>query len=960
MLVLTPLKAQLPYYYTLNEENGLPSNEVYQVIQDEKGFMWIACDAGLFRYDGVRIKKYSCKAENGRSISELKFDFRKRLWCQNFSGQLFYVLGDSLVLFKDFSSILSTYPQYTIDKRGRVWVTSENKLLTFDSLGQQLDLIEDPELLRQYSWFDIEFGAKNELLATSQNNGIAKLYEMQDGKYRIKWLKKDLNPFTQPFIENKNNQQFIIFESGVKKNYSLYQVQDTLITRLIEHSVYPFTLYKIALNPAPHFWISTSEGVFRLDVAHKKIDTSVTLLKHDKISSLYEDREGCIWLTSLENGIHVIPNPQLTVINKKNNRISDPLITSINPGPSESIIFGTYNGLIYTLKNNQLTSIQRTNGPELRAVKNIQPYKNGYLISSGRFSYYANGSEKILALKNLRDFCIIGDTLFIVATNKIAVIPSIRQLIEDNKNAPKMQMLSGGGRSLAADFKNGVVYFGTNNGLIKYADGKFDSVKFQGKRVNVSKIIYGGEKIWIGTFNQGVLSIQNGVFNAELAINKVIKGSTIKALAFSQENLLVATDVCLHVINPITLSCNYIDNTDGLTTKEINGILVNHGMVYLATNKGLISFPESGQTFNSTRPNITITRVVVNDVEQEKINEISAPYGKNNIRILFENACIRARGKHHYSYRLQGVDTNWIELGAEHTEVNFTSLSSGTYTFELKALNEDHLASEKTESIIIYVQKPFWQQWWFYLLTTLTGALIVSIIAWRVISNNNQRAEDRNQLISSQLAAIRAQMNPHFLYNTLNSIQDLILNDEIKKTNYYLSRFSSLMRRILEFSQKDYVTIEEECEMLQGYLELEKLRFGKDFSFHIHHTDAFEVLRTEIPSLIVQPFVENAIKHGLLHKKGEKKLMVSFTNKDKNTIVTIEDNGIGRQRAGEIQKRSTLQHQSFASSAVNNRLNLINRTSAQKIDLKIIDLSDETGPLGTRVEIIIPIINYGS
>ena len=169
-------------------------------------------------------------------------------------------------------------------------------------------------------------------------------------------------------------------------------------------------------------------------------------------------------------------------------------------------------------------------------------------------------------------------------------------------------------------------------------------------------------------------------------------------------------------------------------------------------------------------------------------------------------------------------------------------------------------------------------------MVAATACTIVYLIFhWR-IGFLKRRAEIQNQLILSQLTALKAQMNPHFMYNTLNSIQDLIVQHDIKSTNYYLSQFGSLMRKVLDASGSEQILLTEEVEILTLYLNLEKLRFGEQFSFEIRVDEQLDLEMMRIPSIVIQPFVENAIKHGLLHKNGEKKLLIYFSMTNNSVV----------------------------------------------------------------------------
>jgi sensor histidine kinase YesM len=237
----------------------------------------------------------------------------------------------------------------------------------------------------------------------------------------------------------------------------------------------------------------------------------------------------------------------------------------------------------------------------------------------------------------------------------------------------------------------------------------------------------------------------------------------------------------------------------------------------------------------------------------------------------------------------------------------------------------------------------------------LLGSGVVAILFMIRIRFITRRAELRNKVTASQLTALKSQMNPHFLFNTLNSLQDLILKHDIKNSNYYLNKFSLLMREILDMSGKDEVPLSREIKLLDTYLELEKLRFGDEFKFEIKTDETLDIDHLVLPPMIIQPFIENALKHGLLHKKGDKNLSIEFSLNDEILICEIIDNGVGRKRSEEIKARNVRTHQSFATEATDRRMDLLNSFNDKKYNFEIIDLYEDDKALGTKVVISIPI-----
>ncbi len=197
-------------------------------------------------------------------------------------------------------------------------------------------------------------------------------------------------------------------------------------------------------------------------------------------------------------------------------------------------------------------------------------------------------------------------------------------------------------------------------------------------------------------------------------------------------------------------------------------------------------------------------------------------------------------------------------------------------------------------------------------------------------------------------------MNPHFMFNALNSIQDFILLNDKVSANTYLGKFSDLMRMVLDMSNKPDISLSNELKALNLYLQLESIRFEDTLKYKITTSENLDPTEWQLPSMIIQPFVENAIKHGLLHKRQNRELSIMFNRKPDTNIlqVCIEDNGVGRKEAERIKKNRMKQHESFATGATDQRLKLLNMDDRKQIQINYTDLEDEAGnATGTKVEI---------
>lgn len=225
------------------------------------------------------------------------------------------------------------------------------------------------------------------------------------------------------------------------------------------------------------------------------------------------------------------------------------------------------------------------------------------------------------------------------------------------------------------------------------------------------------------------------------------------------------------------------------------------------------------------------------------------------------------------------------------------------------------------------------------------------------LKETQKRLALEKQYRNSELKALKAQMNPHFIFNALNSIQEYIILNEKNLASDYLGKFADLMRNYLHQSDAGTITLQEEVESLEMYLELEALRFGEDLNYTIEVAKNIATESVQIPTMLVQPYAENALKHGLLHKKGERNLKVTFSQPNEKTLrCTVIDNGIGRKAAATLKNRRGDTHKSFATQANENRLDLLNYKKNKQIGVHITDLYDPLeNPIGTKVTLDIPL-----
>jgi ligand-binding sensor domain-containing protein len=332
---------------------------------------------------------------------------------------------------------------------------------------------------------------------------------------------------------------------------------------------------------------------------------------------------------------------------------------------------------------------------------------------------------------------------------------------------------------------------------------------------------------------------------------------------------------------------------------------------------------------------------------------VRLPYRKNFLTIEFTPLRFSTGPDLAYAYWLTGVDTGWTNAGTNKF-ASYTNLAPGSYVFRIKAMDRNNTGPLTSMTIII--SPPFWKTTWFYLLYLILAATILyGLFRWRTRSIRKEEAVKalfNKQMAEMEMKALRSQMNPHFLFNSLNSINRYILENDTDNASEYLSMFSKLMRMILDNAQQSFLTLDQEIAMLDMYLRLEHMRFGNKFDYSLTIDKDINTMELQLPSLLLQPYVENALWHGLLHKEGKGLLRINFGHDDDEILITIEDNGIGRKRAAEIRKNRLDRHLSKGLILIEERLKLLAQEKKARIRVAVHDLLDSQGDAGgTRIEI---------
>jgi len=939
LFTISNVAAQESATFRFSRQDGLPSNTIYDVYQSENGFVWIATQNGIARFNGYSFKTFSFANAKSRAVSNLTEDAYGRIWFKSFFGDIFYIENDSLQLFEPWNKL------------------NQKGFPTIKFLGDTLSIICNSGLYL-YSFSQSKFIKKISGTQYFDAEGLSMIYH--DDKRQIV---NSLNP------NNTINSSYAIPGLTKAKVFSkswffgseqrkLYQVTEkNTLKEITKNFLNPLKgcrdIIEIKKNLIAFIGI---DGVYLIDLRGREGNH---ILKGENVSSITAIKEGGYIIGTLNNGLVYLPSI--------NSKVLDGQYLNINLNKkNSSLIVGDFNGGISIL-DKQLKLIKSIPIQFKREVQSL------YLNSAKQeILYYTNSLYKYKIQKNslirkngirsAKQIISIKDKYFIASSNGLQIITKN----EDIKNYLEGVRCT----SLAYDSINKQIWIGSQLGL-HYINIRNDNepVHFKIEDFNqefgVSCLAIQNQGLLIGTPSKGLISV-------DLKSNRLIENITdlnglpsndITSLRANTNQKFIGTDKGLSIIDQ-NRSVNYLNKTKGLIAEEIYDLAVEVDYLWIIHDKGIQKISREIKK-NSQKPLLIIDEILIDGnprYANPSSNTLEIKPEEHQINVLFDvGNNIKSLGNTIIKYRIKELnDEKWNISSLKNPAANYLGLSPGNYQLEAYALNEDGFQSDMI-SLSLKVIAPFYKKPWFIIILTALVCFIIGILFYIRNQSKNRQQQTRLLLKSkeqalqlAQLTSIRSQINPHFIFNTMSLIQGKILNGLPDLAAKVIQDFSLLMRRILEFSQIETVSLTAELEVISHYLSIEKERSQGLLTYEINIESGLDTCMYNVPSLVTQPFVENAIKHGLMHKKGEKKIIISCSMIDHNLIIRIEDNGIGRKASQVLQKKRIKKHQSFALEAYEKRFELFNSLRAEKVRYTIDDLYNEKGiPKGTAVIITI-------
>ncbi|MHB1279076.1 MAG: sensor histidine kinase [Bacteroidia bacterium] len=957
--LLSDANGQTTAYRNFTYKDGLPSSETYSVIQDSKGFIWVSTDRGIVKFDGIQFKTFTSKEGlPDNSVFQIFEDNESRIWFNTYSSRTGYLRNDTA----------HTYPYNSVIK----------SVLPFQLLNG-LALEENDDL-----WFSKYDATGLFLLSRIDEYGI--LHTINPGVKRIYISRKGSCLLSGP--ESPGPREIILLETGEKIgsiSFDEFVTNDVYATPVdgsgafflfaqgkawhvsSKKSTLAFTfngsLLCVYVDKQENIMLGFRNLGLRMYTSATNYMESRWLISNVSPSSVCKDREGGLWMTSLERGLFYF-FPFLPVWYTEQDGLPTSKINGIK-------VIGDYrflqlaNGQLMVLKGRDSYSLKKhelidsvldidynptyglflSGADRIKQVPRLKQTKLGFgkKISIGRSAVW------VIALGNLFKYDPNGvrtDTLSFVKLSRPTCVYEL----------PDDRLLVGTLDGLYVHDRKGIRFLGTEHTLLAQRISSIERI--DSRHLILTTIGYGviiiresnGEVVHHYTTDHGLPSMMCN--SACVEKNGVVWVATNRGICRIKR-----------ILEPASASFKTLDLNDGLVSNEVNEIQIIRDEIWLATHHGLSILPKQIADDREMTIPLYITSVSVNDLRIDPGSAGDLSPEQNTIRISFTGLHFWHPEKLTYYYRLRGADTTWYK-GKDHF-VMYNSLPHGDYVFEVGILKPDGSLSPGFATFSFRIRPEFYQTTWFYfLIACLFIGLVWIAFQFRVHFVMRQE-QLKNELSQFRDRALRNQMNPHFVYNALNSIQNYILKKDTLHSASLLAKFSRLMRLTFNNTSQDRISLADDLSALELYVELEKIRFEKPFLFSIVMDPELNPEKVFVPPLLIQPFVENSIVHGI-SARTDGKINVIIKRVLNRLCIQINDNGVGRKESGRIGEKKRkyagpvhLPDNSRPSSGVKTTATRINKLwpkNADHSEFKIIDLYDEeNNPSGTKVEFYIPL-----
>ena len=1000
--------------YTIND--GLPDNCVRSIFKDSRGYIWIGTDNGVSRFDGHNFINYG--PDNGLSglqVWSIAEDWKGNMWFGTYDGGISVFDGQQFTVYNTQTLDIHCNNIRCIESfkdTSLVFIGTDKGAYTYNGKSfKRLNIPEDFTGMQRV--MDFEWDNNNLLIAFYGNIDLPLIkYDLRSDEYKVmldtSFIRQKISDSflcISSFLKTKSRLIFALNRKGIseikndvlKEYVGIGQVfglsegidDDIWIASWVdEQGMEGGGLYLLRKDSIINYseklgfqndvgfcvfydrkdqalWYgSTKHGLFYLPkVSFELKELEILGVSGQKINDVFFDSKNRIWIATPDTlycrSPHKLNKWSLSdckeILSKKN------ILEPFRKGPMEGFVSIQENdagnniivsvnilGLFVINENLEIDYLNSMFGK-------IKLSSLGILVGASKLSYIMyseniySAPEKtsiVYGIKTPSNTTAIEETLndFYIATDGQGLLKLSNNEIEKlNEQYPFLPYRI----SALCITKNGIIIIGSRDGKIYFVENATDELKLIQTIDNTTELVGtsinfitegSNEDIWVGT---------------EKGINQLIFNSTSSN---KKPHISFYNASCWYT--DYSGSCSSIDNDGNIWVGTVDHLMKikDPENISKTTHYGMLKFDDI-KLFNY-RDNWD-SLITKDPWSGMKASGIHLNYLQNYIGIDFSTINYFNPELDRFQYFLEGYDKNWSELST-NTSAVYSSLPAGEYRFKVRAINLSRQIHYNDQNFHFVIVPPFWLRWWFYLIISSTVLLAVYLFIYfrtkSIKKRERQKTEISEKIHSLEMKALKAQMNPHFIFNAITSIQNCILDNNVDSALKYLTEFSRIIRMTLDNVNREFISLRDEIEYINHYLSIEKLRFNNVFEVVINIDPLIDVNSILIPPLIIQPHIENAIHHGLLPLKKDGKLIIHLQIIDKIMRCIIEDNGIGRTASEKINSsRQAKKHISRGSKISKERIDLYNKTETVKgFNLQIIDLYNNDIPTGTKVILDLP------
>jgi hypothetical protein len=929
--------------------------------------MWIASDLGLSQLDGQQIRVPESENEmTEMAILKIREDRLGNLWFLTMDGVP--VKFDGKRFKSDWGDAFSK------------WIRGANYLSAFVAVGdgsvlfgthdgRAFQLFPDG---RHRFFFSEDNGAVHFIEVLSPEHFVfhfSKVNIIGDwngGVLSFKRFHPLLDHWTYGTLRSTQlkNGKFLL---GVENRVAVVEHSGDTLIKSKQFSIPEKNLTYVGQDSKDNIWLGTNEGAIQYLADDSLFENPKRFLKDRFVTSVCRDHENGLWFTT-DEGLYHCKNENVLCSRNESNEIHDEA-TAIYLDKKGTIFLGFKSGKIqeisrktYAVQNEYLNTSEKSNPRIIR----FQEDQDGGVIAAGfgGLARIKSGKKTVLATNKFSDFSIHGDKACACLFSGWSVI----DLNGDWENSIGQQLLDAQkaqtNRCLHSTFdKKGNLWVSTYSEILRINDSGIETVfSYEANKqgfTNSNIVVTPDNLLAFGTYGQGLFLVSGGkvvqlgraqgliddhIF--EFASESRDFGWVFTAQGLSKVSLAKDHESVLFTLSKLNL----------FSDKEVHGFLVVNDTLWAAAGNGYVMFPIEQANRLQAPPKVRINHLSANNIPVDLDKEIELEYDRNNIRIQYNAITFSDPKLVEFRYRIVGIIDSFQTTSSQ--TIDLPGLSPNSYVLEIQARHPFGSWGNSSARLHFEILPPFWKTPWFIALEIAFVLAFIAVVALLILRNIKKRQTIRESLLEAKHNALISQMNPHFVFNSLNSIQNFVLTKDTELANSYLADFSSLMRAILVNGRSSTISISEEVRFLELYLRLESLRLDNRFDYKISVSKGLVASSVMLPTMMLQPLLENSIWHGVAALDDRKgRIDVDFSQKNQKLICKVTDNGVGRAKSAELAKRFGKKHQSLASTILLERIDLLNRYQFDHIEMEIEDLFDSNGlAAGTCVRLSIPLM----